>query len=390
MNRDFKIKLGDPVVIVRKPEPVTCSYTQDALWIDWGFYQFPSIERTEEGYVHIRYSLAPDSALSYGAEDGHAISYDNGKTWQTCGKDQNFLAGLPLPGGGRIRLADLPALDAKPMHLPAPDDPGTERFRFYAESRFHGQFCTWPIERMLPGDDQWTVEYKEIATPEGIARTLTEGVVPYHMFTRLKIDKQNRVWAMAYPFYLRDYNDRSVCRAAFFRSEDNGETFRCLSTIRYQPDPRFDDSFSPHPIGFTEPEIEFLPNGTIVCLLRTHELQPPTPTYICHSFDDGLTWTKPEVFDKLGVWPNMLHLECGVTLATYGRPGVFLRASGDPDAKEWQEPITIVDGPAPCSYTGMIPVDDHTALMVYSDFLYPDEEGIPHKTILCRTVTVEE
>ena len=37
----------------------------------------------------------------------------------------------------------------------------------------------------------------------------------------------------------------------------------------------------------------------------------------------------------------------------------------------------------------LIPRDDNSALLFYSDFYYPDEKGIKRKTILCKPITVE-
>ena len=38
----------------------------------------------------------------------------------------------------------------------------------------------------------------------------------------------------------------------------------------------------------------------------------------------------------------------------------------------------------------MVALDDCSALLFYSDFYYPDEDGIKRKTILCRKITVEK
>jgi hypothetical protein len=44
---------------------------------------------------------------------------------------------------------------------------------------------------------------------------------------------------------------------------------------------------------------------------------------------------------------------------------------------------------ATCSYTDLVPLDDHTAGMIYSDFTVKDAEGKMRKSILFRTITVE-
>jgi hypothetical protein len=42
-----------------------------------------------------------------------------------------------------------------------------------------------------------------------------------------------------------------------------------------------------------------------------------------------------------------------------------------------------------CGHTDMVELDDHTALLVYSDFNHPDGDGVPRKTILVRRVQVD-
>jgi hypothetical protein len=121
------------------------------------------------------------------------------------------------------------------------------------------------------------------------------------------------------------------------------------------------------------------------------------PFYIVRSHDRGVTWEEPELFDDRGVWPQLLSLECGVTLATYGRPGFFLRATQDPACVKWEDRIELIHTPqtgkAPlntCSYSDLIALDDRTAGLVYTDFSVRDENGVPRKTVLFRTITVEE
>ncbi len=43
-----------------------------------------------------------------------------------------------------------------------------------------------------------------------------------------------------------------------------------------------------------------------------------------------------------------------------------------------------------CFYTNMLALDENTAILIYSDFKYPNKDGEPAKTILVRTVTVKE
>ena len=93
------------------------------------------------------------------------------------------------------------------------------------------------------------------------------------------------------------------------------------------------------------------------------------------SLDGGQSWSHPRVFDDRGVWPRMLTLANGITLASYGRPGLFVRATADPAGLEWEQRVVVVE-PAErrqdtCSYSALLALDDRTALLAYSDFRYP-------------------
>ena len=81
----------------------------------------------------------------------------------------------------------------------------------------------------------------------------------------------------------------------------------------------------------------------------------------------------------------------GVTLASYGRPGLFLRATNGPAGRAWGSSATVVHpgvmGSDTCSYSDLVALDDHSALISYADFNYPDEEGKPRKAILVRKIT---
>jgi hypothetical protein len=167
-----------------------------------------------------------------------------------------------------------------------------------------------------------------------------------------------------------------------FSSKDNGRTWNYHSQVSptgdaYSTDPDYN--------GFCEPMMEIMPDGSVVMLIRTGSGRP---SYITRSTDQCKTWSEPKVFDSVGVLPQILTLDCGVTLATYGRPGIFVRATGDPSGLNWEKPISVLLQGGSCCYTSMLPLDDHTALMVYSDQGYPNANGEPVRTVLVRTISV--
>jgi len=89
-----------------------------------------------------------------------------------------------------------------------------------------------------------------------------------------------------------------------------------------------------------------------------------------------------------------VKLESGLTVAVYGRPGFFLRASADPSLAHWEDPVTVIPPGGiqseTCSYGDLIALGGDEGLVVYSDFQYPNDRGEPCKTILSRRFRLAE
>ena len=146
-----------------------------------------------------------------------------------------------------------------------------------------------------------------------------------------------------------------------------------------------------------------LPDGSMMCLCRTDDCFHPGPMYRFYSTDGGYTWSDPEPFERIGVWPCLMSLKNGVTVMGYGRPGLYLRATADPTGRDWSgDRITVVDpngageedcsygiGEDTCSYCDILPMGDDKFYLVYSDFHVKNADGKPCKTILGRLITAE-
>ena len=141
-------------------------------------------------------------------------------------------------------------------------------------------------------------------------------------------------------------------------------------------------------------------DGSISILLRTGS---NNPSYIARSTDDCKTWSTPQIFDENGVLPQILTLKSGVTIASYGRPILKVRATSDPSGIDWETPIvlplTVSADPnenkkpwgkrqQSCFYTGLLATGDDSAVLVYSDFHYPNPDGVQVKSILVRKISV--
>ena len=384
----MKLILSEPSVVVQCPE------VYDIDKIPWGEYQFPKIDLTDDGRFHVKYYVSEDSATAFGKPLAHAISSDGGKTWLHVNEDEGYTAGVFLKDGSAVRCYNLRKairLDKNKEYFAKIGEPDDE-IVFWCEPSYMyyshrlGDY-SWDIEKKKQGGE-WHKLYFDLKLPENHARYTSQGVMPYNNIEHLKVAPDGKLWALSYPFFINGYNGKSVNQPVFMVSEDNGETFKYRSTIPYQPIPEADKLYAVRD-GFTEPDVAFLPNGEMICIMRTQDGNGNGPTYISRSADEGYTWSKPEIFDNLGVWPNLVTLPCGVTIVIYGRPGIYLRATADPEGKIWEDRVTVIDPEVDsCCNASIVVTGENTASFVYTHFTYPDNDGIPRKTILYRSLEV--
>ena len=97
-------------------------------------------------------------------------------------------------------------------------------------------------------------------------------------------------------------------RTILVESRDRGASWSLVSTIAYDP--------SIGQESFCEPALVRLPDGELLCIMRTGYTHDPM--YTCRSRDDGRTWTKPVSTGLTGVDPRLLLLEDGLVACAYG------------------------------------------------------------------------
>ena len=143
------------------------------------------------------------------------------------------------------------------------------------------------------------------------------------------------------------------------------------------------------PEGLCEPCLNVMPDGSIMMLMRSGG---NAPCYRAFSTDKCQSWSMVKKFDEVGVLPQMVTLDCGVSIATYGRPYMRIRTTSDPSGKTWQPAQTFDlysgEKDTSCYYTNLLAIDDTHALWIYSDFKYPNADGVPVKSIITRVITV--
>lgn len=379
-----KLSFGNPVVIASGP-----SFEE----IGWGPYQFPAVQRMPDGRLVCNYHMVDDTTEAYGLERGWAVSEDNGQTWKPLTSAEEIAAfkpysGLKLPDGTYLRVVTpRPVPISDELHAELKKKMGCRKFCLGIEEIPDGIIpkYKWPLAKFDPATGEDKPYLADVEWP-GMTCGLTTGAMINPVpFATAHVGPDGVIYQSHYGHGRNPENlgFTSYYACYFFTSTDGGASYQLKSWIHYLPDTNeFKDAFVTE--GFCEPDFCFMPDGSIIMLMRTGSF---TPSYITRSTDMGATWSKPVKFDKCGVFPHLLHLDCGVTIASYGRPGLFVRATEDPSGLAWDEPYELMPYDAPhtsCYYTDLIAIDERTALMFYSDW------SSGHKSICCRTITVEK
>lgn len=387
-----RIELLDPVTVTLAPPAIR----------QWGPYQFPGLERLSDGKLQVSFQVGADSATAVGLPPMQAVSGDDGNTWavlpgakDTTGAVSATQAPLRLDNGERIQIKMLPPLKADTLHLP-PAPVGQFRcygntFAYYRpEDLAPAARDGWRLYRFA-GDGRPPVEERATIRCPGELRVVTEGVLPPPWYTghRLLRAPDDAVWAIGEDCRMVDGAFRDKWAVIILRSTDRGRSFDFWSEIPYAPEPAADSKAAAR-AGFTEPCVHCMLDGSMLCLLRTTDGNGVGPMYWARSVDDGRTWSRPAVFDDLGVWPQALTLKNGVTLVAYGRPGLFVRATSDPAGKDWGPRVEIVKpgqlAGDTCSYCSLLPLADDTALVAYSNFTMRNTDGKLCKGIQVRRI----
>lgn len=373
----------------------------DEKELEWGYFQFPRLSYGKPGELLLKFAYKPDAYTDYEGKYLYYKSIDNGATWQECLAEDYHPRDTRMDNGCYFEGA---------VHGNAIDqDMDFERAAYVSDDT---QFAVWHVDQDINASFE-CVEYDEqdnanhvfesrlimpwpsIVEDRGVV--LPEGIGIYHYANHnphIIIDEGDGDLFLAYfNFGFDEHGNVSYGRhynIYFFRSSDSARTWEYVSQITTTK-----NICPAEKEGLCEPTLLIAPDGRYVCLLRTDS---DSPGYITYSIDKGSTWTEPQLFDGVGVDPQMITLDCGVTIASYGRPGIFIRATDDPKCRRWRDPISLQVGgntleeawESSCCYTSLIPIDTYNALIAYSDFQYPSKEGVGvAKTILVRKITVE-
>ena len=133
-------------------------------------------------------------------------------------------------------------------------------------------------------------------------------------------------------------------------SSDRGHKWRYYATVATgarDPNPDLPGQY----LGYGEPSIELLPNGQMICVMRTQYSHLPgeyRPMSVSWSNDRGRTWTRPIPTKPhlMNIAPKLIVLENGVVALEYGRPGFHVAFSID-NGHTWQDRVSLSHLPEP-------------------------------------------
>lgn len=389
----MKLHFSEPVVISRGPR------YEDA---GWGAYQFPDLFRLPDGRIMCAFADSGDTPDAYGAARGCYVSADNGVTWERAvERDFDSVVGLLLDNGDRVHFIEQnTVVVSQDTELPEVAF-RRRRSRYYRAAELDEKVCnkTWLLYRVSKECPEGREEPVRLQWPGMLVRAVDDFLVPPQPWGRLRKAPDGSLWMTTFAHDCDPVTGtfKHYIALFVFCSKDHGKTWQRMHYMPFDP-AKSDDPNAENAEGFNESDITFAPDGSYVILVRTNgggKIQYG-PTYLIRSTDQGVTWSEPVKFDNIGVWPRLCTLGCGVTLSSYGRPGFYVRATADPACLQWEDPIALITAPAEdplpytCSYSDLMPMDDHTAGLIYTDFKVKDENGVERKTILFRTITVEE
>ncbi len=398
-NGAFHLEFGDPIVL-EQGQP------GDRIW---GHYNFPSLTRYENGVLRASWAYGRDSIYYQGGDvnpngKNYTISLDDGKTWSKDVSASGAVHKNQMPNGkyfgGLYSKVSSREVDYLDKYTPAyewgsgyrlyfaedinePDDItvyGREYDPATGKTETFEVTVNWPYMPFVAYPKDFVYPVGQMFSLSGGTTMVVDGelyaTIYFYGFDSTAKTREEAVkdWCQEYSIFI-------------FRSSDCGRTWDLIAQLPT------DEKITGWAEGLCEPAISVSPDGTFVLLMRTGSANP---MYVSYSKDKGETWSDPVKFDDFGVLPQLVTLDCGVMITSYGRPYMRVCATSDPSGIEWQEPVALgmsaVPGTDPfqtsCFYTDLLVMDGNTVLFIYTDFNYPNADGEPVKTVLVRTITV--
>ena len=420
----IKANIGNPKIVAMSPEGI--DFANLGSYNDFGNWNFPCIWSERDSRIVVSFNTFHDSALNYGLPGKIYFSTDNGRYWKCASQPEEvsqevaFLHSKPIniPEGEQIaivakrpykiediKLPENPLNKAGDLHWPH------HTAVYYRIGDFPRDMMAMKLMRRKPDQEKWIEEKSTIDWPEYTVGTDSRGIVPIPFFiggnTVTMPDSSLLVMVENMRINIED-KAHSKYNIICLRSTDRGHTWKYWSEFSL-PDLESDKNTSVESSELNsalyEPKPLFVESDNLVCVTRSSSTRTLDHfMYLSRSKDMGRTWTSPEKITDYGVYPQLLKLENGMIVLSYGRPGVYLRFSRD-DGKTWGAPI-ILHGRKPealsleeyrkiryedtCGYTGLLTTGPDRFMLVYADTTYYDEKGQLRKCIIVREIVVNK
>lgn len=388
-NTIARIHLSEPVVVAQAEQEEK-----------WGYFQFPSIGRAEDGTLIVSWQMNADSHKAYGISSGREIgpmvSKDGGKNWKPKDRDYHLFS-----RGYNVKITD-----GRVLQIMTPKSKDICKYKDFPNPVLAEGNTTYYLENQLPEDlrgaylqyegSDNSVDYfhADLIDP-GLLRTAIEGLMPVIWWGNIAQLSDGALVAGVYPTHYLEKNGEVIKGSvSFYRSDDMGKTWNIVGKIPFVADGIADKRSKDK--AYEEPAFEVLTDGTFLCVMRTGST---SPMYKTISKDQGKTWSKPEPFTPNGVKPTLLRLNNGVIVLASGRPGVQLRFCLEGDGQKWTDPIEMIPymdirgkyevWANSCGYTSILSADNNSFYFVYSDFKSKNENGELRKAIIFRKLTIK-
>ena len=391
----LKIKFQEPVIagVAKKPEA-------------WGYFQQPSLyRRASDGLILLTWHYADDNVAGTTPVDAdrYRTSTDEGESWQTTTPPPWESMALILKNGEGIAIRTPAAIKISESSLQLPQCLGTTKdaynrsYSFYRLSELPSELQGVYLTRWAKNYTSYTVTHATLDDP-GAVRHADGDYFPVMWWGNMKLLPDNSLVAGIYPMFYElpsgEVDDPSGI--SFYKSLDNGYSWKILGKVPYVYDPAVDpNGVKRTGFGYIEPAFEVLSNGTFLSVLRTHDGYGHSPQYISRSSNGGANWSEPQPFTPNGVYPRLLQLENGVLVLVSGRPGLQLRFSFDGKGEKWTDPFEMLPYTAlepaeqvTCGYANLLATGPDSFIIAYSDFKYVNHEGQERKAIKTRKITV--
>ncbi len=386
-----------PTITLETPSLVALSAPGETRW---GFHQFPALSRLPDGNLLCMFADAADASETHGCPAPDFVSTDEGRSWHPAPDGitpvrPHFSISEVFDG----ELLVMPAcayldVEIESVSMPAPvaeaDIYGIV-YSYRVEDfppRVRDYFGRIPAKRWRPASGAWEDDVVDYDTAGLLPwRRKDSRLLPRTYFEHavLKRGKELLIADYRAQYVLADGTIPARNTTSLLVSADNGHTFRRRATIAADRANR--DIMA-------EPHLAATAGGDLVCIIRRTD-QNQKPMWITWSTDDGHTWEAGHSLFDFGVFPCLQLLGNGCLVLSYGRPGVHLAVSTAGDGRQWDAHQQILPGdPAAvhlhtCGYTSMLPLNDDTLLLAYSDFDYPHPTDATCKAILTRRIRVK-